>query len=663
MKSCKSNDEHYFSEFDDVPSDFSGVFRLQVGNGSVAMKLRRSDSPVLIIFFHGAIDRSKRQVPIFTSFERAPVTANYLSISDPSLERDSTLRIGWHIGNKDQNLQELLPKVFDSIVARLGIEKVIFVGSSGGGFAALYYSYKMANSIAVVCNPQTNIEKYYRNFLTRYLDSCWDKDFELSKHSEVITLNLTGLYSKGLTNRVIYLQNSTDTHHMTNHFAPFASVIPGSDEVKFISKVDFWGSTGHSAIPSSEWFVWVKAALESDAHSAVAILERYRLLSNPQPAKIDNERIESKGKRKDANDATSSPYENLPESAFWKPSVAERHFYELKDLAKPIEINVNDRIGTAGSCFAQHISRHLRNRGGQFLDCEPKPQTLHESEAQKYGFGLYSCRYGNVYTARQLLQLMQESLGERTPREIVWSKEGRFFDALRPSVDPFGLENEESVVADRIRHLEKVRELWSSLDLFVFTLGLTEAWVANEDGTVYPTAPGTICGTFDPAKYSFRNYNYSDVRDDLMSFFHRLREINPKARMLLTVSPVPLTATASGKHVLVATMQSKATLRAVAGDLSDEIDGISYFPSYEIIATHPSRGMFFNPDLRTVNSAGVEYVMKHLFCDNDTHSTRVTAISTLKEISIERAKDSTSLTSINGFELVCDEGELEKFVN
>ena len=40
--------------------------------------------------------------------------------------------------------------------------------------------------------------------------------------------------------------------------------------------------------------------------------------------------------------------------------------------------------------------------------------------------------------------------------------------------------------------------------------------------------------------------------------------MNPKARLVLTVSPVPLAATASGSHVLPATIYSKSVLRAAA---------------------------------------------------------------------------------------------------
>ena len=87
-------------------------------------------------------------------------------------------------------------------------------------------------------------------------------------------------------------------------------------------------------------------------------------------------------------------------------------------------------------------------------------------------------------------------------------------------------------------------------------------------------------------------------------------------RQLITVSPVPLTATASDQHVLVATMYSKSVLRAVAGQLYADHRDLDYFPSYEIIAAHPSRGFFFEGNLRSVSPAGVETVMRSFFSEH-----------------------------------------------
>jgi hypothetical protein len=310
---------------------------------------------------------------------------------------------------------------------------------------------------------------------------------------------------------------------------------------------------------------------------------------------------------------TDHPYRNSPEKALWRPAVASRSYFDLEDISGPLPFSLEDRFATAGSCFAQHIGRNLAARGANWLDCEPAPDFLREAERARFGYGLFSARYGNIYTARQLLQLAREALGEWTPRERVWVRDGRHYDAKRPSVDPVGMASHEEVLALRERHLAAVAGLLAELDVFVFTLGLTEAWQSREDGSVFPVAPGVICGTYDPAVHAFANFDALAVHEDLMAFHALLKSLNPGARMLLTVSPVPLTATASAEHVLVATTYSKSVLRAVAGSLAERLPDCHYFPSFELIASHPARGMFFNPDLRSVNDRGVGFVMEHFF--------------------------------------------------
>ncbi|MDR2015803.1 MAG: GSCFA domain-containing protein [Azoarcus sp.] len=337
-----------------------------------------------------------------------------------------------------------------------------------------------------------------------------------------------------------------------------------------------------------------------------------------------------------------SPYQGLAAKAYWRPAVAERHYYDLEDLSRPVNITLKDKIATAGSCFAQHIGRHLQRSGAHYLDFEPRPDFIPADEAKRWGYETYSCRYGNIYTTRQLLQLAQEALTGRNPVDVAWLKDGRYFDALRPSVDPVGYENPDDILRLRRAHLKAVAEMFSSLDVFVFTLGLTEVWESRMDGTAYPTAAGTIIGEHDPAKYQFRNLRYPEIYGDLKAFIELLRTVNPGARVLLTVSPVPLNATASPDHVMVASCRSKSVLRAAAADIVDDISEVFYFPSYEIIASHPGRGMFFEPDLRNVNEAGVNLVMKHFF----------KAINSGAVVTDSSADED---------EVICDEDALDKF--
>jgi GSCFA family len=294
--------------------------------------------------------------------------------------------------------------------------------------------------------------------------------------------------------------------------------------------------------------------------------------------------------------------------------VAELNPLDLQGVyRKKFDIRPGDRIGAAGSCFAQHIGRHLKRSGFTWLDVEPAPPLLPPARRAAFGYELYSARYGNIYSARQLLQLAQRALGLFEPADSVWTRDGRWFDAFRPTIEPDGFVSESELLTLRRAHLRRVRQLIEAADVFVFTFGLTETWLSRRDGAAYPVCPGVEAGTFVDADYEFANFGFADVHGDMTRLLELWWSVNPRTKFLLTVSPVPLVATASPDHVMVATSFSKSVLRAVAGELARAHAAVDYFPSYELIAAPPMRGMFFAPDMREVSPSGVDHVMRHLF--------------------------------------------------
>ncbi|MEK9777275.1 MAG: GSCFA domain-containing protein, partial [Quisquiliibacterium sp.] len=121
-------------------------------------------------------------------------------------------------------------------------------------------------------------------------------------------------------------------------------------------------------------------------------------------------------------------------------------------------------------------------------------------------------------------------------------------------------------------------------------------------------------------RYAFVTLDYITILDEMETFLSALKEINPGAKVLLTVSPVPLTATAADRHVLLSTMASKSILRAIADKLYQRHAHVDYFPSYDIIMSPPYRGMFFKNNLRSIHEEGVDYVMSHFFDQHRLHS-------------------------------------------
>jgi len=354
-----------------------------------------------------------------------------------------------------------------------------------------------------------------------------------------------------------------------------------------------------------------------------------------------------------------NPYESLPTEAFWRSAVADKEPLEINNIWKPkFRLNKKQKIATAGSCFAQHISKALTERDYGWLDGEPAPRGLSPESQIAFNYGVFSFRTGNIYTAALLRQWLKWALAEETVPDEVWVKDGRFYDPFRPAIEPKGFISIEEMRASRQETLTAIREVFTQSKLFVFTLGLTEAWINTEKNYVYPMCPGTSAGEFDSRKHQFVNYTYRQIHLDLRESFSLIKKLNPQIRFLLTVSPVPLTATAADNHVLVATTYSKSTLRAVAGDLASARKDVDYFPSYELITSFPFRGMFYKENLRSVKPEGVDFVMNSFFsCLND--NTSVVSANNPPPINTVSSKAPATLDDED--DLVCEEELLAAF--
>ncbi|WP_375457559.1 GSCFA domain-containing protein [uncultured Enterovirga sp.] len=304
------------------------------------------------------------------------------------------------------------------------------------------------------------------------------------------------------------------------------------------------------------------------------------------------------------------PYARLPAERYWRKAVAGVPPFAL-DPTRPdaFQLTRTEKIATAGSCFAQEVARVLQDSGYHYHVAEPPPARA-ETASPEAGT-LFSARYGNIYTTRHLVQLLDRARGRFRPALSHWQRpDGRFVDPFRPTVEPSGYGSPAEVEAAREMHLACVRDLFETLDTFVFTLGLTEGWTDRLDGAALPVPPGVVAGDWDRDRYAFVNATASSMTDDLVRFVDGLRELNPPSRVILTVSPVPMVATMEDRHVMVSNAYSKSALRVAAEEVCRARPEVFYFPSFEIITSPVAGGRYFRDDLRSVNEAGIRHVMR-----------------------------------------------------
>ena len=139
-------------------------------------------------------------------------------------------------------------------------------------------------------------------------------------------------------------------------------------------------------------------------------------------------------------DTSKTPYTS------WRSGVAPFTPLTVDPVVRmPFRITPTERIASAGSCFAQHIAGALVQDGFNYLVTEAyrdAPGTTDE------GYGTFTARYGNLYTARQLNQLFDRAYGQFCPRcEWLPTADGAFVDPFRPRVQRRGFASPEDVLA------------------------------------------------------------------------------------------------------------------------------------------------------------------------------------------------------------------------
>ncbi len=298
----------------------------------------------------------------------------------------------------------------------------------------------------------------------------------------------------------------------------------------------------------------------------------------------------------------ATPYSELEDKCFWKAGVADVELgTELFDRLHQINIDVkNPRISSVGSCFAQHVGKWLLQGQHSFNQSQ-----LDTEQVSSFAFG-------NIYTPRSFLQWLDFASAATTDTVdySIYDDDSTFYDLLRPNFNRLGYDSKAALISARMDAVNEMVETIKQTDVLIFTLGLTEAW-SDANGIVYPSCPGVIAGQFDPNIWHFTQFTVEQLRADLEEIANRLVKISSGLSIILTVSPVPLTATATDKHILVANQHSKSVLRAVAGELADTSVTFQYFPSYEIITVPNSNDFRFHENRRTVTIDAVNYVMQH----------------------------------------------------
>lgn len=251
----------------------------------------------------------------------------------------------------------------------------------------------------------------------------------------------------------------------------------------------------------------------------------------------------------------------------------------LTPIAKPrlkpsFSLEPGEKIFTIGSCFARNVERELGARGFVL----PAIDAIQADP----DFVAAGTEILNNYGAPSIYNEIRWALEQDyRPEECFYPMGDKWVDMhLRNQLRPKDLEtvqNRRAAITTAYRQIPECR-------VVVITLGLSEVWYDKEAGVYLNAPPRRTMLRATPDRFVLHILSYEETHD----FMHKAMQLIEKhgrddVRVVMTVSPVPLTATYRDMDVMEANCYSKSVLRAVAEQIRSEFDFVDYYPSYESI--------------------------------------------------------------------------------
>jgi GSCFA family len=281
-----------------------------------------------------------------------------------------------------------------------------------------------------------------------------------------------------------------------------------------------------------------------------------------------------------------------------------RQTYFIPHVIPKFKFSRDDKFYAIGSCFARGIESALAARKVIVESAAPEFAKLQPANKEPSGLGFL-----NKYNTFSILNELRWALDPTAvfPRDSIVQLTGTtWYDPhTNPTLEFVGLEE----TFERRALMQTVTKRIKDCRAVVVTLGLAEVWRdAKADVFVNRTPIPSLIKT-EPDRYEFQLSNFAQNWANL-EMIHKLLTTygHPDARIIVTVSPVPLMNTFSTMDIVVANSWAKSLLRTVSQEWADVHSNVDYFPSYEIVQ-NSDRQETWEDDLRHVKGPGVQQIM------------------------------------------------------
>ncbi len=241
----------------------------------------------------------------------------------------------------------------------------------------------------------------------------------------------------------------------------------------------------------------------------------------------------------------------------------------------PIKIEHNDSIFTIGSCFAENI-------GNYFL---------------KYKFNSLVNPFGVLYNAASIKNSFELITSEKVfAKDDLIFDQGEWHSFFHHSDFSY---HSAATVLENINHNSKlVSDFIKKVDWVIISLGTSFVYRHIEKNIIVSN-----CHKIPSKEFSKEFLTVEENSNNISELINLIRNESPKAKIILTVSPIRHWKDGAHQNQL-----SKSSLHLAVNNIINSFENVFYFPSYEIVVDELRDYRFYNIDMLHPNDQAVEYI-------------------------------------------------------
>ncbi|WP_162055750.1 GSCFA domain-containing protein [Pontibacter pamirensis] len=248
---------------------------------------------------------------------------------------------------------------------------------------------------------------------------------------------------------------------------------------------------------------------------------------------------------------------------------------EIKVAPTDLQLTLQDKVLTIGSCFAEVIGSKLKQNK---VDVLVNP-------------------FGTIFNPLSVCLLLQTASGQHYEFEQhlveqngIWHAYDLHSSLSSPDKDKLLQQIEES--------LQRTRQQLQEATLLIITLGTAVAYRLHDGGKVVAN-----CHKLPAKNFERVLLTTEEMLQEFEQTLPLLSQINPNLKVLLTVSPVRHI-----KETLTINSVSKSALRVLCHQLEVAHANVQYFPAFEMMMDDLRDYRFYKPDMLHPSEVAEDYI-------------------------------------------------------